>query len=290
MNLFSGLEKFGFKADEEMNLFEDENKKSTAAADEAKEAEVPTEDQFLLAKAVRCCVCDKVFKRKMVKNGRVKRQEPDQDLRPRFQYIDTLKYNVTSCPFCGYTALNNNFEHLPAGQVKLVQEKICANFKPDNKQEESEVAPYDYDTAVAMHKLSLFTAIAKKGKTSEKAYNCLVISWLLRAQKESIPEDTEENKAKKAACAQEEEAFYKQAYDGFMKAVSTEMFPMCGMDQSTVDYLLACMAYHYKQFDVASKCLANVITSASASRKIKDKALEMKEEIVAAIHAGKAGK
>ena len=27
MNLFSGLEKFGLKADEEMNLFEDESKK-----------------------------------------------------------------------------------------------------------------------------------------------------------------------------------------------------------------------------------------------------------------------
>ncbi len=290
MNLFSGLEKFGFKADEDVDLFADENKKGKVTTETAKEVEVPTEDSFLLAKAVRCAVCDKVFKRKMVKNGRVKREEPDFDLRPRFQYIDTLKYNVTSCPFCGYTALNNYFEHLPAGQVKLVQEKICANFKPEPVKEEEETTPYDYDTAVAMHKLSLFTAIAKKGKTSEKAYNCLVISWLLRAQKESLPEDTEENKAKKAACAQEEEAFYKQAYDGFMKAVATEMFPMCGMDQCTVDYLLACMAFHFKQYDVASKCLANVITSVSASRKIKDKALEMKEQVVAAIHEEKSAK
>ena len=226
----------------------------------------------------------------MVKNGRVKREEPDRDLRPRFQYIDTLKYNVTSCPFCGYTALNNYFEHLPAGQVKLVKEKICENYKAEPQKEESETAPYDYDTAVAMHKLSLFNAIAKKGKTSEKAYNCLVISWLLRAQKESLTEDTPENKAKKAACAQEEEAFYKQAYEGFMKAVATEMFPMCGMDQSTVDYLLACMAFHFKQYDVASKCLANVITSASANRKIKDKALDMKEKVVAAIHKDKSVK
>lgn len=75
-----------------------------------------------------------------------------------------------------------------------------------------------------------------------------------------------------------------------MKAVATEMFPMCGMDQSTVDYLLACMAFHFKQYDVASKCLANVITSASANRKIKDKALDMKEEVVAAIHKDKSVK
>ena len=105
--------------------------------------------------------------------------------------------------------------------------------------------------------------------------------------KESLSDDTEENKAKKEACAKEEEAFYKQAYDGFLKAVATEMFPMCGMDQSTVDYLLACMASHFKQYDVASKCIANVLTSVSANRKIKDKALAMKEEIVAVIHKEK---
>lgn len=75
-----------------MDLFADEEKKKGAGGEVSKEAEVPTEDSFLLAKAVRCAVCDKVFKRKMVKNGRVKREEPDRDLRPRFQYIDTLKY------------------------------------------------------------------------------------------------------------------------------------------------------------------------------------------------------
>ena len=40
-----------------------------------------------------------------------------------------------------------------------------------------------------------------------------------------------------------------------MKAMSTEMFPMCVMDQCTVDYLLAAMAYHFKKYDVASKCI-----------------------------------
>ena len=65
-----------------------------------------------------------------------------------------------------------------------------------------------------------------------------------------------------------------------MKAVSTEMFPICGMDQSTMDYLLANMAVHYKREDVTSKCLSRVLSSASANRKIKDKSLELKEIIL----------
>ena len=76
MNLFSGLEKFGLKADEEMNLFEDESKKGSVAGGVTKEAEIPTEETFLLPKAVRCAVCDKVFKRKWVKNGGENGEEP----------------------------------------------------------------------------------------------------------------------------------------------------------------------------------------------------------------------
>ena len=60
----------------------------------------------------RCAVCDKVFKTKMIKSGRLKRLESDMDLRPRYEHIDTLKYSVISCPYCGYTAITRYFEHL----------------------------------------------------------------------------------------------------------------------------------------------------------------------------------
>ena len=96
MNLFAGLEKFGIKADNTTDLFEEE-KKPAASANGGKTEAAPTEDSFLLDKAIRCTVCDKVFKTKMIKNGRIKRLEPDLDLRPRFEYIDTLKYDVASC-------------------------------------------------------------------------------------------------------------------------------------------------------------------------------------------------
>ena len=280
MNLFAGLEKFGIKTDGNMNLFGDEKSGNEQDGNVNKKEEVPTEEEFLLDKTIRCTVCDKVFKTRMVKSGRAKRMEPDQDLRPRHQYIDTLKYDVASCPHCGYTSLNRYFEHLTAGQIKLVKENICNNYKP---KEPLEIAAYDYDTAIDMHKLSLFNAIAKKGKNSEKAYNCLIISWLLRTKGEMITGTTDVDQKKKEVCKQEEEAFYEQAYEGLIKSVSTEMFPICGMDQSTMDYLLATMSFHFKKYDIASKSLASVLTSASASRKMKDKALLLKDDIIAEI-------
>lgn len=284
MNLLSGLEKFGFKADADMDLFADEKEVKKNAGDaEAKSAE-PTEVEFLLEKTIRCTVCDKTFKTKMVKSGRVKRLEPDMDLRPRHMYIDTLKYDTSSCPYCGYTALNRYFEHLSSAQMKLIREQVCSNYRPERPVN---MEIYEYDTAIDMHKLSLLNAIVKKAKTSEKAYNCLILSWLLRGKSEELAKAEPQDKEKIAACKKEEEAFYQQAYDGFLKAVSTEMFPICGMDTSTMDFLLATMAHHFKKYDVASKSLSNVITSVNAGSKIKDKARELKEQILNELKAEK---
>lgn len=285
MNLFAGLEKFGIKAEDTTNIFEEDKKDQGPVVKTETGEEIPAEASFLLEKAIRCTVCDKVFKTKMIKNGRIKRLEPDFDLRPRFQYIDTLKYDISSCPFCGYTAMNRYFEHLTSAQIKMVKEQVCANFKAEVSQELP--AEYDYDTAVQRYKLALYNTMAKKGKTSEKAYTCLKIAWLLRGKAETLTATDEETVKAKAACQEEEEAFYQQAYDGLMKAVSTEMFPICGMDQTTIDYLLAAMAFHFKRYDVASKLVGGILTSSAAGQKMKDRAYDMKEQIIAEIRKGK---
>lgn len=279
MNLLSGLEKFGLKAENTTNLFEEE-KKETVASDGTKTEAVPEEGGFLLDKAIRCAVCDKVFKTKMIKNGRVKRMEPDMDLRPRFEHIDTLKYDVASCPYCGYTAINRYFEHVSSLQRKLIKEKVCANFKPSGAVEPTLI---DYDQAIERYKLALFNAIVKMAKNSEKAYICLKLAWVLRGKAESLKDS---DPAKKE-CKEQEEAFYAQAFEGFNKAMAQESYPICGMDESTMDYLLATMSYHFKKYDVASKCIARILQSAAASNKMKERARDLKEMIVADIRQNK---
>lgn len=277
MSLFSGLEKFGLKSAQSMKLFEDEEKEEKKGGSAQAEEKIPVEADFILERTVKCKVCEHTFKTKAIKSGRVKRLDPDRDLRPRFQYVDTLKYDITSCPQCGYTALSRYFDNLTPVQTKLIKEQISSNFRPAGNAEGAE---YTYDEAIDRYKLSLINTVVKKGKDSEKAYTCLKIAWLLRGKAENMPESTPEEKAAKAGCRKEEEEFYQQAYEGFMKAIGKEMFPMCGMDESTVDYLLAYMSFHFKKYEVASKFLAGVMNSASANRRMKDKALELKQDIL----------
>ena len=283
MNIFAGLEKFGLKAEDTSSLFEEE-KKVVVNGDGSEHEAVPEEESFLLDKTINCAVCNQVFKTKAIKNGRVRRMESDKDLRPRFEYIDTLKYNVVSCPYCGYSALSRYFEHLSGLQVRLIKEQVCVNFKPDGGVEPTVI---DYDTAIERYKLALYCTIAKKGKASEKAYVCLNLAWLLRGMYESLDSGDPANEEALKECKEQEELFYSQAFEGLNKAMSSESYPICGMDECTLDYLIATMAVHFKKYDVASKCIARIQQSSSASKKMKEMAFELKNQVVEEIKKSK---
>lgn len=288
MNLLSGLEKFGVT--EVNNLFDDDKVEPKKEEGNVEEAAAPEEKKvqetdFLLEKAIRCPVCDGVFKTTMIKTGRLKRLEPDADLRPRYQGLDSLKYDVSMCPKCGYTALNNNFAHLSTAQIKLIQEGVCKKVNVREMEIPNGLTVFDYDQAIERTKLSLFNTIVKHGTNSEKAYTCLKISWLIRGKIEQVEVETSEDQAVVDAWKKEEDEFYRQAYDGMMKAVASEMFPICGMDQTTVDYLLASMSLRLEEYTTASKLVAGILTSRTASSRIKNKAHEMKDQIIAAVKA-----
>lgn len=282
MDLLSGLEQFGINPEENKDIFADEKikeKEKGVKKPEVKEyvKEKLPEESFLFTKRIRCTICDRVFDVRMVKNARIKRLQPDFDLRPRFEGVDTLKYDIYACPYCGYAAMGRYFEHLTKGQIQLVKDNVCATFKHNGDKVPD---TYTYEEAVTRYKLALYNSMVKRAKTSEKAYTCLKISWLYRSMADETPETTEEDKAKKAEYRELQEKFYKEAYEGFQKALATEGFPMCGMDSYTVDYLLASMACHFRDFSYASKCVSNILSSQTVDRRTKDRALELKEQII----------
>ena len=286
MNIFNGLEKFGLDVSGQVDLFGDEKKNEAQNQNAVQKQAEPVETDFLLDKNVRCTVCDHSFKTKAVKTSKLRRLEPDKDLRPRFQYIDTLKYDVTSCPYCGYTAMNRYFEHLSSLQMKLIREGVSTKFTA-TVVDVPEVFGYDY--AIEKYKLSLFNTIVKKGANSEKAYTCLKISWLLRGKQEELikngaAEDSEEIKQ----CKAEERYFYEQAYEGMNKAISSESFPICGMDQNTMDLLLAAMAFILDKCEESYRFLSRMLTSRTAGANIKNRGLDLKEEIVVKLRNNKA--
>ncbi len=279
MNLLAGMEKFGFSTDEELNILKEDAKEEQSSKAEKKASVVKTEKDFIIDKKIKCPVCDKDFMIKAVLVSKLKRLESDFDLRPNYEYIDKCKYDVISCPHCGYSALDITFNQIDSARIKLVRNDFCSSFKPQGGRELPEI--YSYEYAAEKYKLALICTMKKRGNMSEKAYVCLKLAWIRRAQLKELKAagdiDSQAFKTVRAEYA----GFYKQAYEGLLKARATEMPPFCGMSAEIVEFMLANMAIQYKQYDTAMKFIGKLLQSPATSRNIKDKCLTLKDKIIA---------
>ena len=283
--LLKGLEKLGLKNLDNLNLYEEEKEKEQEVKREevkVKEEEVPQdkEKDYLFSKTYDCPVCGEKFKDITVKANRARLVHMDRDLRPVHDEIEPLKYEAIVCPKCGYAALGRYFGTLAPSQAKAIRENISSSYHGNTEEKET----YTLEEALERNKMCLLNAIVKHAKASEKAYICLKCGWLVRCMREELlkqaPEDTERLKELK----EQELEYLKNAYEGFVNARMTESsYPMCGMDEMTVDYLVAALAMDIGQYDVATKMIAAILTSTSATPRIKDKARDMKDELIALI-------
>lgn len=274
-NLFSGLEAFGLGKLRNMDVYEngDEANKKAQGAGGVKEVKTIQESEIIFDKTFVCPVCDKEFKAKTVKTGKVKLISADTDLRPKYQYVDSLKYDAIVCPHCGFAALKRFFNYMTVRQAKLIKENITANFKGLSPEGET----LSYDEAIARHKLALVSSIIKQTKSSEKAYTCLKTAWVIRGKAESLSIEQPKNETEIQALEKAETEFLTKAYEGFMESFSKESFPMCGMDEITITYLLADLARRINKHDEASRWISKVLISRDANERIKEKAREIKE-------------
>ena len=177
--------------------------------------------------------------------------------------------------------MNRYFSHLSSGQIKMIDEGVRRKFKQTNLVEPEE---YSYDEAIDRYKLALYSTIVKKGKTSEKAFECLKISWLYRGKNEELMASSDKDAKAIKESQKEEQVYYEQAYDGFLKAIASEAFPMCGMEESTINLLVASMAFKLQKYDIASRFVSLVLTSHAAGRSAKERAMDLKEDIIKQLH------
>ncbi len=277
-NLFDGLESVGLGKLSNLDVYEsDETEKKQEKKEQSAQA---AETDYIFDKSYKCPVCDKEFKSKTVKTGKVKLVSADTDLRPKYQLVDSLKYDVIACPFCGYAALNRFFSYMTSAQAKLIKANISASYKGGSPEGDI----LTYDEAITKHKLALVNTIVKKGKLSEKAYTCLKTAWLLRGKREAIPENMKDYKTIVEELQNSEHDFLVNAYEGFFEAYGKELFPMCGMDELTITYLLADLARRIGKYEEAMRFISKVIISREANERIKEKARQIKQMIVEEIN------
>ncbi|MBR5597332.1 MAG: DUF2225 domain-containing protein [Lachnospiraceae bacterium] len=229
----------------------------------------------LFEKKYTCPICDHNFTAKTVRTGKARMIRTDMDLRNVYEDIEPLKYDIILCNKCGYAALSRFFPTVTSVQQKYVEEKITPNFKPLEEDGEE----YSFEQALLRYRIAFANAVVKMAKASEGAYLSLKTAWVCRSYKESLETNLAGNQDKYNQIDTMEKENLRKAYDLFVKAVQTEGFPMCGMDENTVDYLLAVLAMEHEDYYDSSKLVSKILTSYSAGQRLKDRARDVKEEL-----------
>ncbi|WP_035767442.1 DUF2225 domain-containing protein [Butyrivibrio sp. NC2002] len=286
MGFLDGLKKFGLGNIEEEDLYE-EPKKAQVKKEEVKKEVVPlNEETLLFDKKYTCPICDKQFESKTVRSGKVRTKGVDIDLRPDYDEIDQIKYDIITCPKCGYSALARYYGNLTKFQCDEIRSKISANYK----EQKFSGTTYSYEEAHMRYELAIATAMVKKAKNSEKAYLCLKMAWLLRGETQRLDPNAEGYEEKKKSNDEQEKELLKKALDGFVIARQSETPPIAGMDELTLDYLMGALGLETGDFDVANKMVGSIITSRTANSRLKDKAKDLKDKIKEEMEKTKAAK
>lgn len=210
-------------------------------------------------KSYVCPVCENSFKSKSVRKGKAKFVSKDIDLKDNYTPIQPDYYDVIVCTRCGYASISSKFDSITATQADWVLNAIEPKFIP---KEYPEV--YSAYTAIERYELALESCIAKKGKNGEKAFIYLKMAWIYR----DIHSRESENK------------YLSLAYDDFNEAFSNENFPICGLDESTLLYVLSAIAMELGNKYDSMKILSNLSTKRDIGERMKDKIKELKNILV----------
>ncbi len=269
------MDKFGLQDIKKDEIFGEKEQKKAEGSGDGEAKKTVSEEDFLIDRTYTCPVCDGEFKNRTVKSRSVRLLGTDEDLRPKYQQLDPLKYDVVVCPRCGYASLGRTFKNIYDSQKKQVREKISPGF-----HYEEPYGPYTYDDAIERYQIAFANAMAFKQIDSEKAYLCLRMGWTIRGKMESLKPDTPGYQDEIKKCKEDEDEALKLAMDGFVAARTKEQPPYAGMDASTLDYMIAVLSVRFGKLDVASKLISSLIASMTTNPRIKERARDLKDRIV----------
>lgn len=267
-HLFKELEELGIHTDMDIKIYnkvEKKPKKPVINPELVKE--------IVYQRKVTCPVCDTEFMTTSVRAGRIRFVDTELDLRPIYKSFDPVPYDVVACPMCGYAHLNKYFSKISDIKIGKVKEQIAVQFKGKHYP-----MVYTYQDGIERYKLALLNCVVGLDNNGMKAYLCLKISWLYRGYRLKLEAEETYEASKIFGLRELEREFSAYAYEGFVRAYEHESFPVMGIEQNSLEYLLAELARRQGDFKNAKKWLSRVIGKQNTKR-FNDKIFEVKEKI-----------
>jgi len=173
-------------------------------------------DKYLYDKEVSCHVCNMKFSTKKARIRKIPVDKKDADFHIWYKEINPVFYNVWVCPNCGFSITESEHKPLSTEQKSLVLKNVGVKWnKRDFGSERT------WDQAVETHKLALFMGQLLGKPNGYLGGLSLRIAWLYREQKNS-----------------EEDHYLLHALNYLEKAYAEETFPIAGLDEVSLSYLI----------------------------------------------------
>ena len=233
--------------------FDKNNKEKTQSPEKKKELAI---QECLYDKSYICPVCGNNFKARMPRKGKIRFVDNEFDLKPLYSPLQPNYYDIVLCNKCGYAAMSAFFDKISEVQENAIKKIITPKFFP---KEYPEI--YTVDIAIERYKLALLSAMAKNSHSGEKAYLCLKLAWFYRDKKD----------------AKNEAMFLKAAHKGFNDAFINEKFPICGLEENTLLYIIAAIGSRIGYSDDSLRILSRLIVKRNLNIRLKNKIIDLRD-------------
>lgn len=206
--------------------------------------------QYTFVVEKKCPICGETTRIVKTKS-KLLVQSTDEDFCVHYKEFNPYYYKIWFCEHCGFAADEKGF----LGAVPLAHKRKIKEFLDNRELGLKFVEERQTPDAVASFKLAIFYAELTEQSLAKRAGLYLELGWIYRDSGEA---DREKEMLEKAIAL----------YD---RSLMTERYPINGLTDNTVIYLIGAIYYRLQDYEKATQYLSRII----GDQKIRDEDIKL---------------
>ena len=194
--------------------------------------------QYTFIVEKKCPICGETTRIVKVKS-KLLAESTDEDFCVHYKDFNPYFYKIWFCEHCGFAADEKTF----LGSIPLAHKKKIQEFLNSRKLGLKFVEERQVPDAVASFKLAIFYAELTGQTLAKRAGLYLELGWIYRASEEK----------------ERENEMLERAISLYDRSLMTERYPINGLSDNTVIYLIGALYYRLHDFEKSTQYLSRII-------------------------------
>ena len=194
--------------------------------------------QYTFTVEKKCPICGETTRVVKVKS-KLLAERTDEDFCVHYKDFNPYFYKIWFCEHCGFAADEKTF----LGSIPLTHKRKIQEFVNSRKLGLKFVEERQVPDAVASFKLAIFYAELTGQSLAKRAGLYLELGWIYRASEEK----------------ERESEMLERAISLYDRSLMTERYPINGLSDNTVIYLIGAIYYRLHDFEKSTQYLSRII-------------------------------